>query len=75
MLSLCKNLERYPVVSTGRKLRYELYGEEGSNINFVEQKDQWFCIAPMKRVLKMRLLPVVLGLQLLQLRCTNRKDQ
>lgn len=39
-VELVKNLERYPVVSTGRKLRYELYGEEGSNINFVEQKDQ-----------------------------------
>ena len=62
------------MVSTGRKLRYELYGEEGSNINFVEQKDQHtFYIRTYERVLKMRLLPVVLGLQLLQLRCTKQE--
>ena len=38
-VELVNNLEDFPVVNTGRKLRYELYGEPGSNINFVEQKD------------------------------------
>lgn len=39
-VELVDNLESYPVVNTGRKLRYELYGESGSNINFVEQTNE-----------------------------------
>jgi diaminopimelate epimerase len=35
-VQLVKNIENYDVVFNGRKLRNE-YGDEGSNINFVEQ--------------------------------------
>ena len=38
-VELVDDLEDYPVVTKGRKMRYEIYGESGSNINFVEQKD------------------------------------
>lgn len=38
-VELVDDLENYPVFTSGRKLRYELYGEAGSNINFVEQKN------------------------------------
>ncbi len=37
-VQLAKDLDNYPVFEEGKKLRYELYGEKGSNINFVEQK-------------------------------------
>lgn len=33
------NIKEYPVETVGRKLRYKLYGEEGSNVNFVEELD------------------------------------
>ena len=39
------DLDKFPVVSQGRKLRYEMYGEGGSNINFIEkQKSDTFGI-------------------------------
>ena len=38
-VQLVDSLKNYPVFENGRKLRYELYGEKGSNINFVEQID------------------------------------
>lgn len=39
-IELVDDLENFPVFNTGRKLRYELYGEAGSNINFVEQTNE-----------------------------------
>jgi len=39
-IELVDHLDNFPVVDTGRKLRYNLYGEAGSNINFVEQKNE-----------------------------------
>ncbi len=33
------NIKEYPVETVGRELRYKLYGEEGSNVNFVEELD------------------------------------
>ncbi|MAD97128.1 MAG: diaminopimelate epimerase [Flavobacteriaceae bacterium] len=37
-VQMTTDLGNFPVFEEGRKLRYELYGEKGSNINFVEQK-------------------------------------
>jgi len=37
-VQLVADLERFDVVKEGRKLRYGLYGEAGSNINFAEEK-------------------------------------
>ena len=34
-----QNLKAYPVVKEGAKLRYGMYGEAGSNINFVEKNE------------------------------------
>ena len=36
-VELVDDLENYPVVELGRKLRNEVYGKEGSNINFIQQ--------------------------------------
>lgn len=36
-VELVKNISSFDVFSEGRKLRNELYGKEGANINFVEQ--------------------------------------
>ncbi|MBT8183310.1 MAG: diaminopimelate epimerase, partial [Eudoraea sp.] len=38
-VQLVPHLEHFDVVKEGAKLRYGLYGENGSNINFVEQLD------------------------------------
>lgn len=38
-VQIVPQLEQYDVVKEGAKLRYGLYGENGSNINFVEQID------------------------------------
>lgn len=38
-VQLVKNLDSFNVFKEGKKLRYGLYGEKGSNVNFVEQKD------------------------------------
>ncbi len=37
-VQLVKELEKFDVQKEGKKLRYGIYGESGSNINFVEQK-------------------------------------
>lgn len=34
---LCEDLENFDVQKEGSKLRYEIYGNEGANINFVKQ--------------------------------------
>lgn len=39
-IELVNNLNEYPVVERGRKIRNEVYGTEGSNVNFIEQIDQ-----------------------------------
>ncbi len=39
-VQMVENLKDLNVVKEGAKLRYGLYGENGSNINFVEQPDQ-----------------------------------
>lgn len=36
-IKLIENIHEYPVIGEGRKIRNELYGKEGSNVNFVEQ--------------------------------------
>ena len=38
-MQLVKDLSGLKVEKEGKKLRYGLYGQAGSNINFVEQKD------------------------------------
>ncbi len=38
-VQLVKGLADFEVVTEGRKLRYGMYGEKGSNINFVEPKN------------------------------------
>ncbi|SDQ68748.1 diaminopimelate epimerase [Flagellimonas zhangzhouensis] len=38
-VQLVKNLPQFDVQKEGKRLRYGLYGESGSNINFVEQED------------------------------------
>ena len=38
-VELVEDLTEYPVFTRGKELRYNLYGEKGSNINFVEQKN------------------------------------
>jgi diaminopimelate epimerase len=39
-VEMVDNLENYDVVKNGADLRHKMYGEEGANINFVEQKDE-----------------------------------
>ena len=39
-VQLVSQLENFDVVKVGAKLRYGVYGENGSNINFVEQIDE-----------------------------------
>lgn len=39
-VEMVRNIESYPVVKHGRKIRNEVYGKEGSNINFIEQVNQ-----------------------------------
>ena len=36
-VQLVENLDSFPVFSEGRKIRNDIYGTEGSNVNFVEQ--------------------------------------
>ena len=38
-VELVNDLTDYPVFTRGKELRYNLYGEKGSNIDFVEQKN------------------------------------
>ena len=38
-VQLVKNITNFPVFSEGRKIRNDIYGAEGSNVNFVEQID------------------------------------
>ncbi len=37
-VQLVENLDTYKVVKEGKRLRFGVYGEKGSNINFVEQR-------------------------------------
>ena len=39
-IEMVENLSEYPVVEDGRKIRYEVYGKDGSNVNFVEQVNE-----------------------------------
>lgn len=49
-VEMVSELKNYPVFETGRKIRYEKYGKEGSNINFVEQtSDDSFKIRTYER--------------------------
>ena len=49
-IKIVNNLNDYPVFTEGRKIRNEVYGKEGSNINFVEQKnDNTFRIRTYER--------------------------
>lgn len=38
-VAFVNDLENFPVYSEGKRIRNELYGKEGSNVNFVEQID------------------------------------
>jgi diaminopimelate epimerase len=38
-VQMVEKLDRFEVAAEGRKIRYGMYGESGSNINFVEQID------------------------------------
>lgn len=38
-IQIVENIEEFPVFETGRKIRNEVYGKAGSNVNFVEQID------------------------------------
>ena len=47
-VQLVENLSAYNVFAEGKKLRNEIYGKEGANINFVEQlSDDTFSVEPM----------------------------
>lgn len=39
-IEMVDDLKNYPVVELGRKIRNEVYGKEGSNINFIEQSNE-----------------------------------
>lgn len=39
-IEMVKNLSEYPVVADGQKIRYGVYGKDGSNVNFVEQLNE-----------------------------------
>lgn len=39
-IELVEDLENYPVVELGRKIRNEIYGIEGSNVNFIQQTNE-----------------------------------
>jgi diaminopimelate epimerase len=49
-VQLVKDLKEYEVVTNGRRLRNELYGKEGANINFVERiSDNTFAVRTYER--------------------------
>ena len=49
-VQLIENIEDYDVHGEGKRLRYGLYGESGSNINFVEQlKEDTFAVRTYER--------------------------
>ena len=49
-IELVENIESFPVFEKGRKIRNEVYGKEGSNINFVQQlNDDTFQIRTYER--------------------------
>ncbi len=49
-VEVVKNIDEYPVFKNGRKIRNQLYGKEGSNINFIEhQNDNSFRIRTYER--------------------------
>lgn len=49
-VALCQNLQEFDVHQQGSKLRYDLYGKEGANINFVEPKsDSIFSVRTYER--------------------------
>lgn len=49
-IEIVEHIEKYPVVEKGRKIRNEIYGKEGSNVNFIEQVDhQTFKIRTYER--------------------------
>ncbi|MBL4605007.1 MAG: diaminopimelate epimerase [Flavobacteriaceae bacterium] len=39
-IEIVNDLDNYPVVERGRKIRNEIYGKEGSNVNFIEQANK-----------------------------------
>lgn len=38
-VELVEDIDNFDIVSVGRKIRHEVYGKEGSNVNFIEQKN------------------------------------
>jgi diaminopimelate epimerase len=55
-VQIVEDLENYNVKEQGSAIRYsELYGKQGSNINFVKKIDaNFFRCAPMKEAWKMK---------------------
>ena len=39
-IEMVENVSEYPVVEKGRKIRYDRYGKDGSNVNFVQQMNE-----------------------------------
>jgi diaminopimelate epimerase len=39
-VQMVSKLQNYDVFSNGRKIRNDIYGQEGANVNFVEQLDE-----------------------------------
>jgi len=48
-VQLVNNLDAFKVAKEGAKLRYGLYGKNGSNINFVEAQDNVFSVRTYER--------------------------
>lgn len=49
-VQLVQELKEYDVQSAGAKIRFEVYGEEGANVNFVERKsDSAFAVRTYER--------------------------
>jgi diaminopimelate epimerase len=49
-IEMVNNLSEYPVEKEGRKIRYDRYGKDGSNVNFVQQlNDNTFQIRTYER--------------------------
>ena len=49
-VQMVKNIKNFDVYNEGRKMRYGLYGQKGSNINFVEAlEDNYFAVRTYER--------------------------
>jgi len=74
-VQLIHNIQDFKVVKEGRKLRYGLYGESGSNINFVEatDKDDVFVVRTYERGVEDETLSCGTGVTAVALAMHNAK--